>query len=265
MKQTQVHKFGSSSPASIMSKRKARLRFQADGFQCKIIAISLVLIVIGMSDCMAETKQIKKLPADSSAKTEATTKVVYVSAKKVILVPGSRQQITSGEKTLTIEFSNMHKTGNFPIIRIQSIPFKLTKPGDNLEFTWQQAGYELMWLPNSQKVSLASSAPFAQQTFSVKDKDVKNDIIYKGLIVETKRKNGLISKLEVVDLEKDAKGQMQKFSVKTYADKQDSSEYHNENNIMAPEYHKQYEKGINDEILFVFTSDEKGQIHVYYR
>ena len=39
----------------------------------------------------------------------------------------------------------------------------------------------------------------------------------------------------------------------------------NENNRLAPEYHKQYEKGVNDEVLFIFTTDEIGDIYVYYR
>ena len=159
----------------------------------------------------------------------------------------------------------MHKTGNFPIVRIQGIPFKITKPENNLEFTWQKAGYELTWLPFSQKVALVSSEPFLKKSFSLQDKNVKSKLIHKGLTIQSKRRDGIISELQVVDVVKNSKGGMDKFSVRTFANKTIPSEYHNENNILAPEYHKQYEKAINGEVLFVFTSDDKGKIYVYYR
>ncbi len=181
------------------------------------------------------------------------------------MVPGSVQQVKKGKASLVIKYEKLHKTKKFPIIRIQGIPFKLRKKGDNLVFTWQQAGYEVVWAKGDKEVILMSSDPFKRKSFSVKNKDVKNSIIYKGLVVETKRRDGVMSKLEVVDVIKDSSGNMEKFSVRTYANKANPAEFHNENNILSPEFHKQYEKGINDEVLYIFTSNKKGEIFVYYR
>ena len=190
---------------------------------------------------------------------------IYETPKKVILVPGSMQEVKSNRKNLVIEFEKMHKTGKFPIVRIQGIPFKLTKPNNKLEFTWQKAGYELTWLPFSEKVALVSSEPLFKKSFSLQDENVKSKLIHPGLAVESKRRDGQMAKLQVVDVLKNSQGQMEKFSVRTFADKNVPTQYHTENNILAPEFHKQYEKGINGEVLFVFTSDDKGKIYVYYR
>jgi len=182
------------------------------------------------------------------------------------MLPGGVQKINKGKASLVIEYEKLHKTKKFPIIRIQGIPFKLRKKGNNLVFTWQQAGYEVIWAKGGQEVILMSSDPFKKRkTFSVKNKDVKNSIIYKGLTVETKRRDGSMSKMEIVDVIKDSKGNMEKFSVRTFANKANPAEFQNENNILAPEFHKQYEKGINDEVLYIFTSNKKGEIFVYYR
>ncbi len=181
------------------------------------------------------------------------------------MVPGSIQKIEKGKASLMIEFERLHQTKKFPIIRIQGIPFKLRKKGDNLVFTWQQVGYEVVWAKGGREVILMSSEEFKRKSFSVKNKDVRNSIIYKGLVVETKRRDGSTSKLEVVDVVKDTNGHMQKFSVRTFANKDNPTEFQNENNILAPEFHKQYEKGVNDEVLYIFTSNKKGEIFIYYR
>jgi len=229
-----------------------------------ILAIFLILM-LGVPAGYAQKKasQTAKL-APANLGNEARN-VTYVSPKKVTMVPGSYQTIRKGKASLKIEYERIHKTGKFPIVRIQSIPFNLRKKGDRLEFTWKQAGYEVLWAKGGKEIILMSSDAFKKQSFSVKNKNVKNSIIYKGLMVETKRRDGAISKLEIVDIVRDSKGGMEKFSVRTFADKKNPSEFHNENNILSPEFHKQYEKGINDEVLYIFTSNKKGEIFVYYR
>jgi hypothetical protein len=229
-----------------------------------ILAIFLALM-LGVPAGYAQKKvsqTAKTVPANPGNESH---KVTYVSPKKVMMVPGSYQTIRKGKSSLKIEYERMHKTGKFPIVRIQKIPFKLRKKGDRLEFTWQQAGYEVLWAKGGKEIILMSSDAFKKQSFSVKNKNVKNSIIYKGLMVETKRRDGAMSKLEVVDIVKDSTGRMEKFSVRTFADKKNPSQFHNENNILSPEFHKQYEKGINDEVLYIFTSNKKGEIFVYYR
>lgn len=215
--------------------------------------------VFGQDKATQQQKPAQPDPGNESVN------ITYVSPKKVIMVPGSRQTINKGKETLTVEYEKLHKTEKFPIVRIQDIPFKLRKKGDSLVFTWQTAGYEVVWVKDNKEVYLLSSQPFKKESFSVKNKDVKNSIIYEGLVVETKRKDGIMSKLEVVDITKDSQGRMEKFSVRTYANKDNPSEFHNENNILSPEYHKQYEKGINDEVLYIFTSNKEGEVFVYYR
>ncbi|MBT3226788.1 MAG: hypothetical protein HN580_06955 [Deltaproteobacteria bacterium] len=225
----------------------------------------LLVTLLSFSTCYAQSETKASDKKDQANPVDESTNVTYVSPKKVILVPGSIQKIKKGKASLMIEYKELHKTKKFPIIRIQGIPFKLRKKGDNLVFTWQQAGYEVVWVKGDKEVILMSSEPFKRKSFSVKNKDVKNSVIYKGLVVETKRRDGVISKLEVADVVKDASGNMEKFSVRTFANKDNPAEFHNENNILAPEFHKQYEKGINDEVLYIFTSNKKGEIFVYYR
>jgi len=224
----------------------------------------LLMLMLGVSTGFAEepAQVAKESPPDPG---NESVNVTYVNPKKVVLVPGSRQTIRKGKSELTIVYEELHKTGKFPIVSLQGIPFKLQNKGERLAFTWQQAGYEVIWATEGGQVLLMSSEAFQKESFSVKNKDVKNSIIYKGLVVETKRRDGVMSKLEVVDIIRDGQGRMEKFSVRTFADRANPAEFHNENNILAPEYHKQYEKGINDEVLFIFTSNKKGEIFVYYR
>ena len=225
----------------------------------------LLCVLLSFSICHAQSQKKAAGKKNQSSQVDESTNVTYVSPKKVIMVPGSVQKIKKGKDSLVIKYEKLHQTKKFPIIRIQGIPFKLRKKGDNLVFTWQQAGYEVVWAKGNKEVILMSSDPFKRKSFSVKNKDVKNSIIYKGLVVETKRRDGVLSKLEVVDVIKDSSGNMEKFSVRTFANKDNPAEFHNENNILSPEFHKQYEKGINDEVLFIFTSNKKGEIFVYYR
>ncbi len=231
----------------------------------RVILTVLLTVLIGIPVGYAKNKAVQPVKEKQASPGNESLNVTYVSPKKVIMVPGSRQTIRKGKSSLMIEYEKMHKTKKFPIIRIQKIPFKLREKGDRLEFTWQQAGYEVLWAKGEKEVLLMSSEAFKKQSFAVKDKNVKNSIIYKGLVVETKRRDGTMSKLEVVDVIKDSNGGMEKFSVRTFANRDNPSEFHNENNILAPEFHKQYEKGINDEVLFIFTSNKKGEIFVYYR
>ena len=227
--------------------------------------LTFILVSTSFLDVSAATKP---KVASKDAKQSGQPRIIQVSPKKVILVPGSIQRIKTGKKgddILAIEFEKMHPKGKFPIIRIQGIPFKLPKRGHSIEFTWKTAGYELMWLKEGEKVSLLSSKPFGEKTFSTKAKKVKSALIRTGLIVETKRSNGIKSKLEVTNVVKDSDGKMEKFSVRTHGDAKKAGEYHTENNIPRPKFHKQYEKGVNGEILYIFTSNEKGQVYVYYR
>ena len=234
-------------------------------FLTLVFHLVVSIFVIGLTFGTAMSAGGQK-PAESGKKrAKSFAEPIYKTPKKVILVPGSMQEVTTNRKNLVVEFEKMHKTGKFPIVRIQGIAFKLTKPNTKLEFTWQKAGYELTWLPFSDKVAMVSSEPLFKKSFSLQDENVKSKLIHPGLSVESKRRDGVVAKLQIVDVLKNAKGQMEKFSVRTFANKTVPSEYHNENNILAPEYHKQYEKGINGEVLFVFTSDDKGKIFVYYR
>ena len=188
----------------------------------------------------------------------------FVSNKKVILTPGAMQRVKTKNAQLEIEYERIHPKGKFPEIRIQGIPFKMSKRGEKLEFTWNKAAYELQWLPKGNEVQLVSSKAFAEGgKLTTKSKEAKHALIKKGLIVKTKRKDGKMSKLEVTDVQK-SKGRMTKFSTRTYADEA-SPNYQQENNIMSPQTFKQYEKGVNGEILYVFTSNRQGQVFVYYR
>ncbi|NQU64753.1 MAG: hypothetical protein HQ517_10815 [SAR324 cluster bacterium] len=231
----------------------------------------LLVILIGFSTGHAQSKTTAPIetaptePTDETKPTDESVNITYVSPKKVIMVPGSLQKISKGKESLIIEYEKLHKTGNFPIIRIQGVPFKLREKGDNLVFTWHQVGYEVVWAKSGEEVILMSSEEFKRKTFSVKNKDVRNSVIFKGLVVETKRSDGSVSKLEVVDVVQSPNGKMEKFSVRTYANKDNPAEFQNENNILSPEFHKQYEKGINDEVLYIFTSNNKGEVFVYYR
>ncbi len=231
----------------------------------RVILIIFLALMLGVPAGYAQKKMSQTAKTDPANPGNEARNVTYVSPKKIIMVPGSYQTIRKGKASLKVKYERIHKTGKFPIVRIQSIPFKLRKKGDRLEFTWQQAGYEVLWAKGGKEIILMSSEAFKKQSFSVKNKNVKNSIIYKGLMVETKRRDGAMSKLEVVDIVKDSTGRMEKFSVRTFADKKNPSQFHNENNILSPEFHKQYEKGINDEVLYIFTSNKKGEIFVYYR
>ena len=233
----------------------------------RAILVLIIVISLGLSVGYAQEKKVqpKKQTQTQTTTENESLNTTYVTPKKVIMVPGSRQTIKKGKSTLMVEYERLHKTKKFPIIRVQGIPFKLREKGNRLEFTWQQAGYEVLWAKGDKGVFLMSSEAFKKKSFSVKNKDVKNSIIYKGLVVETKRRDGVMSKLEVVDIIKDSAGKMEKFSVRTFANRDNPAEFHNENNILSPEFHKQYEKGINDEVLYIFTSNKKGEIFVYYR
>ncbi|PCI25255.1 MAG: hypothetical protein COB67_10955 [SAR324 cluster bacterium] len=194
--------------------------------------------------------------------------IKIVNARKVILSPGNIQRIKTGEEgetILGIEFEHLDPMGDFPVVRIQGIPFKLTKRGESIKFTWQQASYELVWLPQGDKVSLLSSEPFGERTFSPKAQQVKRELLYKGLAVETKRMNGVHAKMEVTGIVKNREGKMEKFSVRTFSNKARVKSYQNENNIIAPAFQDQYEKGVNGEVLFIFSTNKQGQIYVYYR
>ncbi|MBU2643784.1 hypothetical protein KKI24_03690 [bacterium] len=231
----------------------------------RAILALLLGALLGFPVCYAQSQATAPADKPQVNPGNESVNITYVSPKKVIMVPGSKQTIRKDKDSLVIEYEKRHKTENFPIIRIQEIPFKLTEKGDKLEFTWQRAGYEVIWSKGDDEVILMSSEAFQRESFSVKNKDVKSSIIYKGLVVETKRREGIVSKLEVVDVIRDATGNMEKFSVRTYADKGNTTEFQNENNILRPEFHKQYEKGVNDEVLYIFTSNKKGEIFVYYR
>lgn len=229
----------------------------------KIFQFLMTLLISGALFSLSAASNV--VPADSGEEKTVSRNVKYLSPKKAILTPGSLQSITSGKKTLTIEYRELHKTGQFPVVRIQGIPFKLTREGENLEFTWAAAGYDLKWKPQSIEVILTSSEPFNDKSFDLKAATTKHQVIYKGLIVETKRGDNTISMLEVTNMIAGSDGKMKQFSVKTWGDKSAASNFQIENNILAPEFHKQYEKGVNDEILYVFTTNERGEVVVYYR
>ena len=229
----------------------------------KLIQSLIVLLISGLFFSLSAAPQ--KIPDQPVEEVVASKNVKYVSPKKAILSQGSIQSITSGKKTLTIEYREMHKTGKFPVVRIQGIPFKLTQEGENLEFTWATAGYNLRWIPKTNDVSLISSKPFNEKSFDLQSEKTKHKVIYRGLIIETPKRDNTVSTLEVTDVKMSSDGKVEQFSVKTFGDKTALSNYQVENNILAPEYHKQYEKGVNDEILYIFTSNEKGEVIVYYR
>ncbi|MDX2471961.1 MAG: hypothetical protein QNL04_15430 [SAR324 cluster bacterium] len=187
-----------------------------------------------------------------------------INPKKVLLAPGAVQRIGKKGNNLEIEYEKMHPSGNFPVVRIQGIPFKMTNREEKLSFSWNKAGYDLFWLKKGNQVALLSSADFAEDKLTAKSTAAKHQVIKKGLVVTTKRKNGKTSKLKVTDVQKDKKGRMKKFSTETYAEKA-GKDYQSEQNIMAPEVEKQYEKSVNGEILYIFTSNKNGQIYVYYK
>lgn len=225
---------------------------------------SLALLLIS-SALFSLSAAPQKMPDQPTEEVIASKNVKYLSPKKAILSQGSIQAITSGKKTLTIEYRELHKTGKFPVVRIQGIPFKLTQEGENLEFTWATAGYDLRWIPKTHDVSLISSKPFNEKSFDLQSEKTKHQVIYKGLSIETPKSDKTISMLEVTNVMLGEDGKVAQFSIKTFGDKTALSNYQVENNILAPEYHKQYEKGVNDEILYIFTSNEKGEVLVYYR
>jgi len=215
----------------------------------------------------AGAKQVVEVKKDYQGQAEGTAPKV-VNPKKVILTPKTVQRIKSpnGEQ-LEIAFERIHPAGKFPEVRIQGIPFKMEKRGEKIAFTWNQAGYELTWADQGDEVILLSSQAFAQAEeakLSPDNKEAKHALLKKGLVVTAKRKNGKTARLEVTNLEQDKAGKMTKFSTKTQGD-ENSPEFQMENNIMPPETFKQYEKGIDEEILFIFTSNRNGQIFVYYR
>ena len=187
-----------------------------------------------------------------------------INSKKVLLSPGAVQRIGKKGNNLEIEFEKMHPSGKFPVIRIQGIPFKVTNREEKISFSWNKAGYDIFWLKKGDQVALLSSENFAEAKLTPKSSQAKHKIIKKGLVVTTKRKNGKIAKLKVTDVQKDRKGRMKKFSTETYAE-QTGKNYQSEQNIMAPEVEKQYEKSVNGEILYIFTSNKRGQIYVYYK
>ena len=187
-----------------------------------------------------------------------------IHAKKVILSPGAVQRIGKKGNNLEIDYERLHPSGKFPVVRIQGLPFKMTKRGEKLSFSWNKAGYELFWLKEGNEVALLSSAPFAEAKLNAKSASAKHLLIKKGLIVKAKRKDGKFAKLKVTNVVKDNKGRMQKFSTETHGDEKGMNSQ-SEQNIMAPEVGKQYEKAVNGEILYIFTSNKNGQIFVYYR
>ncbi|MDH5559233.1 MAG: hypothetical protein OEY59_00085 [Deltaproteobacteria bacterium] len=231
----------------------------------RYLIICLFSFFIAGSVGFAKNQNVQILDEKAGSSERKSYKVTFESPKKAILTPGSIQTITSKDTNLTIEFQEMHKTGNFPVIKIQSLPFKLTSTEDSIKFTWKGVGYELKWLPEGKKVALLSSEPFAEKTFTTKTRKVNHQVIKKGLIVETKRRDGVLSSLEVTGIDRDEQGKVKSFSVLTYSDKTKESEYHNENHITAPELYQQYEKAVNGEVLFIFTTNPKGLVEVYYR
>ncbi len=194
--------------------------------------------------------------------------IKIISSSEVLLSIGNIQRIKTGENgdsILNIEFFDMDPYEYFPIIKIQGIPFKLTQRGQSLIFTWQNANYTLTWLSTSDEVSLVSSQPFGERTFSPKAKQVKTKLIFKGLSIESERLSGETARLDITGVILGNEGEMAKFSIKTYSDTRNMENYQNENNLVAPGIEAQIEKGINGEVLFIFTKNEKGAIDVYYR
>lgn len=186
--------------------------------------------------------------------------------KKVLLVPQSYKQVVSGKDTLTVEYEKLHPKEKFPIVRIQGIQFNLRQRGETTEFTWSGEGYSLAWPKgDTENVVFTTSGTFeAEAAFGPEKKDSQKALVKEGLIVQTKRQDGKTSKLEVTGVEKEGEA-VTKFSIKTYADEQVAADSQSENHIPAPEVKKQYEKAINGEILYIFTSDKDGKVWVYWR
>ena len=227
----------------------------------KIFLIALVLFLAPTPLLFAKDKvEVKR---NYVGKKQGKSPEV-IHAKKVILSPGAVQRIGKKGNNLEIDYERIHPSGNFPVVRIQGIPFKMTKRGEKIAFSWNKAGYELFWLKKGNKVALLSSAPFAEAKLKATSASAKHKLIKKGLVVTTKRKNGKISKLIVTNVIKNKRGKMVKFSTETHGDSS-NNQYQGEQNIMAPEVGKQYEKAVNGEILYIFTSNKNGQIFVYFR
>ncbi len=227
------------------------------------LTLLLFAFILWQQPLLAATKVVGEVKGSYQGKKKGAAPKV-VNEKTVILSPGTVQRVKAGKDQLEIDYDRLHPTGKFPEVKIQGIPFKLAKRGEKLAFTWNKATYELTWKGKGNQVQLRSSNDFAgTPKLSTRDKKAKHALIKSGLVVKTKRKNGTIAKLEVVQVRRAGK-KMVKFSTKTFAD-ENSPEYQMENNIMPPETFKQYEKGVNGEILFIFTSNRQGQIFVYYR
>ncbi|OGG94119.1 MAG: hypothetical protein A2508_00510 [Candidatus Lambdaproteobacteria bacterium RIFOXYD12_FULL_49_8] len=212
------------------------------------------------ADAPAEVAQDHDKPS-----VEGKNKPIVVNPKKVFLVPNSFKQITNGKDTLTVEYESLHKTGKYPQVRIQGIQFNLRKQDDQVDFTWHGSGFQLVWPKNEpEKVALTSSEPFDTQAFSPEKPNAQHALIKEGLEVKSKRQDGKTAKLEVTGVE-EKDGKMAKFSVRTFSDEAEDDKFQNENHIPAPEEKTQFEKGVNGEVLFIFTSNAKGQIFVYWR
>ncbi|MDT8446494.1 MAG: hypothetical protein RRB13_06305 [bacterium] len=225
--------------------------------------LGLFLLLAG--PVWAESKVAEVAADHEPAKLTGKNKPILVGPKKVLLVPQSFKQVTSGKDTLTIEYEKLHPTDKYPIVRIQGIQFNVRTQGETIEWTWQGAGYMMVWPKNeAEKVTLMSSEPFDKQAFTPEKKDAKHALIKEGLKVQTKRQDGTVAMLEITAVEEQG-GKMTKFSARTFSDEKQADQFQNENNIPAPPVHKQYEKGVNGEVLFIFTSNDKGQIFVYWR
>ena len=229
--------------------------------------ILLCSLLLGISNiAFAAEAKVPEVAADhDSVQVSAKNKPIVVTPKKIYLVPQSFKQVTSGKDTLTIEYEKLHPKGKYPIVRIQGIQFNIRQQAETIEFTWHGAGYMMVWPKGeTEKVALMSSTPFDSAAFSPEKKNVQHALIKEGLTVSTKRQDGKTAKLEVTAIEKDGK-KIQKFSIRTFADQTIATEFQNENHTVAPEVNKQYEKGVNGEVLFIFTSDAKGKVYVYWR
>jgi len=226
----------------------------------------LCCVLLGYSSAAWAAKPKSEVASNHDAvKVSAKNKPIVVNPKKIYLVPQSFKQVTKGKDTLTIEYERLHPKDHYPIVRIQGIQFNIREPNETMEFTWHGAGYMMVWPKGEkEKVAFMSSVPFDSAAFSPDKKDVHHALLKKGLIVTAKRQDGKKAKLEVTDLEM-ADKKMNKFSIRTFADEKVPTVFQNENHTPAPEVDVQYEKGVNGEVLFIFTSDKKGQIFVYWR
>lgn len=223
-------------------------------------------LVTAAAPLAAAEKKVAEVAADHDpARLSGKNKPEVVGPKKIFLVPQSFKQVNSGKDTLTIEFEKLHPAAKYPMVRIQGIQFNIRTQGETIEWTWHGAGYTMVWPKNeTEKVLLMSSEPFDKQAFTPEKKDVKHALLKEGLKVKTKRQDGTVALLEVTAVE-EMGGKMSKFSTRTFSDETKEAEFQNENNIPAPPTAKQYEKGVNGEVLFIFTSNEKGQVYVYWR